>query len=71
MFIRIKRTRERPILEGPAFAGGYSDLKLFTGLARAALMAWKLMVASAISRASTGRARYLMSGLLYRTFRTI
>ncbi|HZE83323.1 MAG TPA: hypothetical protein VE035_03395 [Puia sp.] len=30
----------------------YSDLKLFTGLAIAALMAWKLTVASAMNRAA-------------------
>ena len=35
----------------------YSVLKLFTGFASAALMAWKLMVAKAITADSTAAAK--------------
>ena len=50
------RVRTRLILEAPGMRAAHSDLRLFTGFARAALIAWKLIVARAIIIASNPAA---------------
>jgi hypothetical protein len=49
----VDRTREQPALEWLANANGYSDLRLSTGLASAALIDWKLIVSRVIRRMDT------------------